>query len=138
MKKTLIFKTLFSCYPDVKQKLDELVQLYEDIKSSTANRNQDLEDTLEVSEKFWEDLNTLSNTVKELQDQITNQEPPALEPAIIREQQDLLEVGIFSWLCQEKMHCKTLTIRVTFYSWGHNPIYIFMRHYFCNLYCLVL
>lgn len=76
----------------MKTKLSELVGLYDNICQLSTSRSKDLEDTLEVSEKFWEDYNSLCNTVKDLQDQITSQELPALEPAIIREQQDFLEV----------------------------------------------
>jgi len=75
----------------VKQKLDELIQLYDDIKASTQERSLALEDTFDVAEKFWEDLNTLMGTVKVLQDGLKSQDPPSLEPAIIREQQDYLE-----------------------------------------------
>lgn len=89
------FFNIFSLFTEVKTKLSELVGLYENICQLSTARSKDLEDTLEVSEKFWEDYNNLCSTVKDLQDQITSQDPPALEPAIIREQQDFLEV---KWL----------------------------------------
>ncbi|OWF34915.1 Dystonin [Mizuhopecten yessoensis] len=76
---------------DVQQKLAELIQLFNDIKGTTQNRSLALEDTLEVSEKFWDDIHHLTGAMKDLQDNINSQEPPALEPAIIREQQDFLE-----------------------------------------------
>lgn len=60
----------------------------------TEERSKALTETVEVSEKFWEDLNSLMTTLKDLQDSISNQEPPALEPSIIREQQEELEVYI--------------------------------------------
>lgn len=86
------FFNIFSLFTEVKTKLSELVGLYDNICQLSTARSKDLEDTLEVSEKFWEDYNNLCSTVKDLQDQITSQDPPALEPAIIREQQDFLEV----------------------------------------------
>lgn len=89
------FFNIFSLFTEVKTKLSELVGLYDNICQLSTARSKDLEDTLEVSEKFWEDYNNLCSTVKDLQDQITSQDPPALEPAIIREQQDFLEV---KWL----------------------------------------
>lgn len=89
------FFNIFSLFTEVKTKLSELVGLYDNICQLSTTRSKDLEDTLEVSEKFWEDYNNLCSTVKDLQDQITSQDPPALEPAIIREQQDFLEV---KWL----------------------------------------
>lgn len=89
------FLNVFSLFTEVKTKLSELVGLYDNICQLSTARSKDLEDTLEVSEKFWEDYNNLCSTVKDLQDQITSQDPPALEPAIIREQQDFLEVMIY-------------------------------------------
>lgn len=79
-------------FSDVKEKLLDLVNLYEKINDSANGRSIHLDDTLEVSEKFWDELNTLTRTLKELSDTLNNQEPPALEPSIIREQQDTLEV----------------------------------------------
>lgn len=79
-------------FKDVQQKLNELINLYEGIKDATHSRTQALEDTLEVSERFWDDLHSLAGTIKDLQEAITQQDPPALEPAIIREQQDFMEV----------------------------------------------
>lgn len=76
--------------------MDELVRLYDDIKHNTASRSATLEQTLDVSEKFWDNLTDLAVTLKELQDTVTNQEPPGIELDTIREQQDTLEVR--QWL----------------------------------------
>lgn len=73
------------------------MQLYDDIREQSQDRNVNLEDTLEVAEKFWDDYHGLAGNIKELQDNLGGQESPALEPAIIREQQDFLEVGV-TWL----------------------------------------
>lgn len=82
-------------FSDVQQKINELVDLYDDIKTTSQDRNQALEDTLEVSDRFWDDLNNLMGTLKELQDTLANQDPVALEPTVIREQQEVLEVRGF-------------------------------------------
>ena len=71
--------------------MGELSSLYEKIKTDTEDRNKALEATLGVSEKFWDDLNGLTATMKDLQDTVHQQEIPALEPKAIREQQDALE-----------------------------------------------
>ncbi|XP_041359579.1 microtubule-actin cross-linking factor 1, isoforms 1/2/3/5-like isoform X10 [Gigantopelta aegis] len=76
---------------DVKQKLDELLKLYADIQNNTDARGRNLEDTLEVSEKFWDDLNSLMGTLTDLQENVAGHEPPAIEPEAIREQQEELE-----------------------------------------------
>lgn len=105
----------------MKTKLSELVGLYDNICQLSACRSRDLEDTLEVSEKFWEDYNNLCSTVRDLQDQITSQDPPALEPAIIREQQDLLEVTHHS-----------LNIHVHVVALILSNILIFLENYNCG------
>lgn len=76
----------------MKSKLLDLCNLYEKINDGASNRGNHLEETLEVADRFWDDLHNLSRTLKDLQDTLANQEPPALEPSLIREQQDTLEV----------------------------------------------
>lgn len=80
---------------DVKQKIDELEHLYNKINESTKDRNYALEQTLDTSEKFWDDYNDLVGTLKDLQESLTAQEVPSLEPAILREQREELEVRIY-------------------------------------------
>jgi hypothetical protein len=70
------------------------MDMYEKVKSETEARNQQLETTLGVSEKFWDDLNGLLATLKDLQDTLAFHEPPALEPRAIKEQQEALEVTL--------------------------------------------
>ena len=77
----------------MKKKLRDLVGLYEKITDGANERNNRLEDTMEVSDKFWDDYDNLSKTLKGLSETLAAQEPPALEPALIREQQENLEVG---------------------------------------------
>jgi hypothetical protein len=77
----------------VKSKLDDLARLYDVIKNDTTCRSATLEQTLQVLEMFWDNLNSLAGTVKELQDTLANQEPPAIHLEAIREQQDTLEVS---------------------------------------------
>ena len=77
----------------MKQKVDDLIQLYEKIKAETQERSSTLEHTLGVSDKFWDDLNGLMSTLKDLSDTVTTQETPALEPRAIREQQEALDVS---------------------------------------------
>ena len=78
----------------MKDKLLDLCHLYEKINEGANTRANKLEDTLEVGDRFWDDLHNLSRTLKDLQDSLINQEPPALEPSLIREQQDNLEVMV--------------------------------------------
>ena len=76
----------------MRQKLEELTRLYADIQNNCSDRQGELEETLVVAEKFWEDLNSLTNSIKELQETLSVQDKPALEPEAIREQQEELEV----------------------------------------------
>lgn len=89
------FFNVFLLFIEVKIKLFELVGLYDNICQLFIVRSKDFEDTLEVSEKFWEDYNNLCSTVKDFQDQIIFQDFFVLEFVIIREQQDFLEVKWF-------------------------------------------
>lgn len=89
------FFNIFLLFIEVKIKLFELVGLYDNICQLFTVRSKDFEDTLEVSEKFWEDYNNLCSIVKDFQDQIIFQDFFVLEFVIIREQQDFLEVKWF-------------------------------------------
>jgi len=77
-------------------KVDELQSTFAVIKSKAESRQSDLEQTLNVAEKFWDDMNGALQTVKDLQDNMAIAQPPGLEPDLIREQQDLLEVMLHS------------------------------------------
>ena len=78
---------------DLALKVNDLIQLYEKIKEDTQNRNQVLEHTLGVSDKFWDDLNGLVGTFKDLTETLSTQEGPSLQPRSIREQQEALDVS---------------------------------------------
>ncbi|XP_076359130.1 microtubule-actin cross-linking factor 1, isoforms 6/7-like [Tachypleus tridentatus] len=76
---------------DIRQKLDRLNDLWEKIQKSTKNRGRNLEDALTIAEKFWNELNAVMKALKELQENLNSQEPPAIEPSAIQEQQDALQ-----------------------------------------------
>ncbi|XP_022254698.1 microtubule-actin cross-linking factor 1-like [Limulus polyphemus] len=76
---------------DIRQKLDRLTDLWEKIQKSSKNRGRNLEDALTVAEKFWNELNAVMKALKELQENLNAQEPPAIEPSAIQEQQDALQ-----------------------------------------------
>ncbi|XP_071036383.1 microtubule-actin cross-linking factor 1 isoform X6 [Parasteatoda tepidariorum] len=76
---------------DIKQKLDKLNQLWDNIQKLASNRNRSLEDALAAAERFWDELTMVMKALKELQDSLNAQEPPAVEPSAIQHQQDALE-----------------------------------------------
>lgn len=75
-----------------RHKVDELQSTFALIKSKAEGRQSDLEETLSVAEKFWDNLNGMLLSLKELQDNVINAEPLGLEPDTIRDQLDQLEV----------------------------------------------
>ena len=82
---------------DIQRKVDELQALYDKVKSETDDRNKNLEETLGVSEKFWDDVAGVSDALKELEDNLVTEieEPVPLEVKSIIEQQQALQVCMF-------------------------------------------
>ncbi|CAL1283114.1 unnamed protein product [Larinioides sclopetarius] len=76
---------------DIKQKLDKLNQLWDNIQKLARNRGRSLEDALAAAERFWDELTLVMKALKELQDSLNAQEPPAVEPGAIQHQQEALE-----------------------------------------------
>ncbi|XP_013787345.1 dystonin-like, partial [Limulus polyphemus] len=76
---------------DIRQKLDQLNDLWDKIQKSSKNRGHSLEEALTVAEKFWNELNAVMKALKELQENLKVQEPPAIEPSAIQEQKDALQ-----------------------------------------------
>ena len=77
---------------ELQRKVDELQAQYDQVKADADDRNKALEDTLEVSEKFWDDVAGVSDALKELEDNLVTQmeEPVPLEPHSVIEQQEVL------------------------------------------------
>jgi len=72
--------------------VEELQSTFAVIKSKAEGRQSDLEQTLTVAEKFWDNLNGMLATLKELQDNVASADSPGLEPETIHSQQEMLEV----------------------------------------------
>lgn len=81
-------------FSDLQHKVDELQALYDKVKEETEGRNKALEDTLGVSEKFWDDVAVVNEALKELEDNLVQEveEPVPLDTNAIIEQQQALEV----------------------------------------------
>ncbi len=71
--------------------MDRLSEMYRAMREAAVKRGAALEQTSGVSEKFWEDVQGLRSTLRDLQDTLTTLEPPALEPQAIRVQQDAMD-----------------------------------------------
>ena len=77
----------------VKSKVDVLMKMWTNLRTATLQRNKHLKDTLELSERFWYDVNGLTSTLKDLQETLYSADPPGVDPETIKEQRDVLEVG---------------------------------------------
>merc|ERR1719270_2831772 len=73
------------------KKLDKLTGLWNQIQKGTKDRSDSLEDALALAEKFWEELQNVMNNLKQIQDNLLNQEPPAVEPKAIEAQKNELK-----------------------------------------------
>jgi hypothetical protein len=81
-----------SCWVvDIKRKLDRLNSLWNEVQKATNDRGKSLEDALVVAERFWDELHNVMATLQDLQDSLSSQEPPAVEPAAIQQQQVALQ-----------------------------------------------
>jgi len=79
-------------FAERQHKVEELQSSFTVIKSKAETRQSDLEQTLTVAEKFWDNLNGNTAALKEMQDVMASADPPGLEPDTISEQQEMLEV----------------------------------------------
>ncbi|XP_063905659.1 dystonin isoform X26 [Zophobas morio] len=76
---------------DIKRKLDKLTKLWDDVQKATNDRGHSLDDTFDAAQKFWKELHAIMATLKDLEDSLISQEPPAVEPKAIQEQQVALQ-----------------------------------------------
>ncbi|XP_063369716.1 dystonin [Cydia amplana] len=76
---------------DIRNKLDKLHKLWDDVQKATSDRGHSLDSALEVARKFWQQLDALMATLAELEDTLTAQPPPAAQPRAIQAQQVALQ-----------------------------------------------
>ncbi|XP_048001317.1 microtubule-actin cross-linking factor 1-like [Leguminivora glycinivorella] len=76
---------------DIRNKLDKLHKLWDDVQKATSDRGHSLDSALEVARKFWAQLDALMATLAELEDTLTAQPPPAAQPRAIQAQQVALQ-----------------------------------------------
>lgn len=87
--KLLNIKFLFIL--DIRNKLDKLNKLWGEVQKATNDRGKTLDNTLDIAEKFWKQLEEVMQTLKDLQDTLQSQEPPAVEPSAIKQQKQVLQ-----------------------------------------------
>jgi DNA repair exonuclease SbcCD ATPase subunit len=76
---------------DIKRKLDRLNSLWNEVQEATNDRGRSLEEALILAERFWEELQNVMGTLKNLQDSLHSQDAPAVEPAILKQQKAALK-----------------------------------------------
>uniref|UniRef100_W4VR42 Putative short stop n=1 Tax=Corethrella appendiculata TaxID=1370023 RepID=W4VR42_9DIPT len=76
---------------DIKKKLEKLNNLWNDVQKATSKRRTSLDEALAMSTKFWKELQSIMETLKELQETLQTQEPPAAQPQAIQKQQVALQ-----------------------------------------------
>ncbi|XP_055390501.1 dystonin isoform X30 [Condylostylus longicornis] len=76
---------------DIKKKLDKLNQLWNEAQNATKKRGKSLDEALVIAEKFWKQLKAVMETLKELEETLSSQEPPAAQPQEIKKQQVALQ-----------------------------------------------
>jgi dystonin len=65
--------------------------LWSDLQKATSKPGGALDDALVIAEKFWKQLQKVMDTLKELEETLTSQEPPAAQPHDIQKQQVALQ-----------------------------------------------
>ena len=65
--------------------------LWDEVQKGSKSRGRSLDDALKVAEKFWNELNNVMKAIRDLQDTLNSQEPPAAEPNEIKLQQKQLK-----------------------------------------------
>ena len=76
---------------DIKNKLNKLNDLWDEVQKGSKSRGRSLDDALKMAEKFWNELNNVMKAIRDLQRTLNNQEPPAAAPEEIKEQQNKLK-----------------------------------------------
>ncbi|KAF9797759.1 hypothetical protein SFRURICE_017954 [Spodoptera frugiperda] len=76
---------------DIRNKLDKLNKLWDDVQRSSTDRGNSLESTLEVARRFWAQLSAVMAQLADLEDTLSAQAPPAAQPRAIEAQQVALQ-----------------------------------------------
>ncbi|XP_026332684.1 uncharacterized protein LOC113239782 isoform X5 [Hyposmocoma kahamanoa] len=76
---------------DIRNKLDKLNKLWDEVQKASSDRGQSLESALDVAKRFWQQLNAVMATLAELEDTLSAQPPPAAQPRAIQAQQVALQ-----------------------------------------------
>ncbi|CAH2057368.1 unnamed protein product, partial [Iphiclides podalirius] len=76
---------------DIRNKLDKLNKLWDEVQRASGARGSSLEAALETARRFWQQLRAVMRTLAELEDALGAQPPPAAQPRAIQLQQVALQ-----------------------------------------------
>ncbi|XP_049879738.1 microtubule-actin cross-linking factor 1 isoform X17 [Pectinophora gossypiella] len=76
---------------DIRNKLDKLNKLWDEVQKASTERGQSLDSALEAARRFWAQLHAVMATLAELHDTLSAQPPPAAQPRAIQAQQVALQ-----------------------------------------------
>ncbi|CAB3229877.1 unnamed protein product [Arctia plantaginis] len=76
---------------DIRNKLDKLSKIWDEVQKASNDRGNSLDNTLEVARRFWQQLNAVMAQLGELEDTLSAQAPPAAQPRDIQAQQLALQ-----------------------------------------------
>ena len=76
----------------VQDKLDQMVFLWSDIQALLEEREAKLLDVMDLADKFWCDHCALIVTIKDSQDLLKELEEPGVDPSVVKQQQEFVEV----------------------------------------------
>lgn len=76
----------------VQDKLDQMVFLWSDIQALLEEREAKLLDVMDMADRFWCDHCALIATIKDSQDLLRELEEPGVDPSVVKQQQEFVEV----------------------------------------------
>uniref|UniRef100_A0A8D2ZZH4 Dystonin n=1 Tax=Scophthalmus maximus TaxID=52904 RepID=A0A8D2ZZH4_SCOMX len=76
----------------VQDQLDQMVFLWSDIQALLVEREAKLLDVMDLADKFWCDHCALIVTIKDSQDLLRELEEPGVDPSVVKQQQEFVEV----------------------------------------------
>lgn len=74
-----------------------MVFLWSDIQALLEEREGKLLDVMDLAEKFWCDHGALIITIKDSQDLLKELEEPGVDPSVVKQQQEFVEVERFKF-----------------------------------------
>lgn len=77
----------------MQDKLDRMVFLWNDIQALVEEREAKLLDVMDLADKFWCDHTALIVTIKDSHDLLRELEEPGVDPSVVKQQQEFVEVN---------------------------------------------